>query len=77
MRQSDAAGGGERSKLEQEVEESRDRLKDRQRKADEAVEDAERLAEQAKKLEEREERLRKQMHDPTGLAFPPEPEAEP
>ena len=74
MRQSDAAGGGEQSKLEQEVQESRDRLKDRQKQADEAVADAERLAEQAKELEEREERLRKKIHEPTGLAFPPEPE---
>ncbi|HYC32920.1 MAG TPA: hypothetical protein VEB59_11580 [Gemmatimonadales bacterium] len=73
----DRGSGGEQSNLEREVEASRDRLKDRQREAEASIEDAERLAAKAKELEEREERLRRAIHEPTGPLLPPaEPAAD-
>ena len=67
--------GEDRTKLEREVEASRERLKERQQEAEETVEGAERLAERAKELEANEERLRRAMHEPTGPLLPqPEPE---
>ena len=77
MGQPDAAGRDAQSNLEREVEASRDRLEDRQREAEASIEDAERLAERAKVLEEREERLKRAIHEPTGPLLPPaEPAAD-
>jgi hypothetical protein len=67
----DAAGSGEQSELEREVEASRDRLEEREKEADAGIEDAERLAARARELEEKEERLRRAMHEPTGPLLPP------
>ena len=72
MGERDAASGGEQSKLEREVEASRERLKERQREAEDSIEDAERLVERGKELEEREEHRLRAMHEPTGPLLPPE-----
>jgi hypothetical protein len=71
MERPEVAGGDEQSKLEREVEASRDRLDERRREADASIEDAERLAARAKELEDREERLRRAIHEPTGPLLPP------
>jgi chromosome segregation ATPase len=71
------AGGDDRSELEQEVEESREQLRAREREADRLVEDADRLAARAAELEANEERIRRTMHEPTGPLLPPvEPPAD-
>lgn len=73
MIQGDENEGPDPSELEQELEASRDRLRATEREADRRIEQAERLQERAAELEQREERLRRAMHEPTGPLLPPEP----
>ncbi|HEX6106670.1 MAG TPA: hypothetical protein VFZ26_13875 [Gemmatimonadales bacterium] len=63
----------ERSEQEQALEASRERLRESERKADEQIERAERLEERAAELEAREERIRREMHEPQGPLLPPPP----
>ena len=72
MIQGDENEGPNPSELEQELEASRDRLRATEREADRRIEQAERLQERAAELEQREERLRRAMHEPTGPLLPPE-----
>jgi hypothetical protein len=65
--------GGEQSGAEQDLDASRERLRETERRAEEQVVAAERLAERAAELEEREERIRRSMHEPTGPLLPPLP----
>jgi chromosome segregation ATPase len=62
------------SPVEQDLEASRERLRDTERKAEQQVEAAERLAARAAELEEREAELRRKMHEPQGPLLPPAPE---
>jgi hydroxyacylglutathione hydrolase len=64
-------GGEER--LEREVEETRGRLQEAERKAERQVERAERLQERAAELEENEDRLRREMREPHGPLLPARP----
>lgn len=59
---------------EQDLEASRERLRETERKAEEQVEAAERLAARAAELEQREAELRRKMHEPQGPLLPPAPE---
>ena len=59
---------------EQELEESRDSLRETTRRAEEQIERAEDLARRAAELEQDEERLRREMHEPQGPLLPPPPD---
>ena len=60
-------------RLEQELEEARERLADAERAADDQVAEGERLEQRAAELAARGERLRREMHEPHGPLLPPNP----
>ena len=65
--------GGEQSGAEQDLDASRERLAETERRAEEQVAAAERLAERGAELQEREERIRRSIREPTGPLLPPLP----